>query len=125
MQARSGCACAGPYGAILLDPLLNRVGVPADSIQACIFTAEREVKAREARPVCPTPAASACDCAKWLKPGFCRMYFSYLTKAAEFGYVVDAVSDVANHGWRLLAQYSLDAHSGAPACLLTGWRSVA
>lgn len=86
MQSRSGCACAGPYTGLLLDPLLDRLGVSGASLDASLIASH------------PGQAASSvvpCHSETWLKAGFCRVYFSHFMRPQEVDYVIQAVGDVA------------------------------
>lgn len=48
----------------------------------------------------------------FLKPGFCRVYFSHFTRPAEVKYVIRAVMEIAQHGWKLLPQYDFNPSTG-------------
>ena len=85
VQARGGCACAGPYGHDLL-------GVDAET--AAGF--EREVLAGRLG----------------IKPGFARIGFSYAMSEAEFEHVLGAVDWTARHAHLFLADYAFDAATG-------------
>jgi selenocysteine lyase/cysteine desulfurase len=77
VQARGGCACAGPYGQALLG---------IDSAASEKFEAQL-VEAKEI-----------------VRPGFVRVSFPYFFNDAMVDYVVNAVLLVADHGWRMLNQ---------------------
>ncbi|MDX3192277.1 aminotransferase class V-fold PLP-dependent enzyme [Streptomyces sp. MN03-5084-2B] len=85
IQARGGCSCAGPYGHRLLaiDPEHSR--------------AYNEESAR------------GCD---GIKPGWARLNFNYFISDTVAGYLVDAVTLLAEHGHRLLPDYRFDPHTG-------------
>jgi hypothetical protein len=95
VQSRSGCACAGPYGVSLMQPLIERIVGQ---------TPEEVVRALEAPKN------------EWVKPGWMRVYFSHLMTPAEVDYVIRSVLEVAHDGWKLLPQY--DCAYGSGACLL-------
>lgn len=85
IQSRGGCSCAGPYGHRLL-------GVSeADSQEYEQLT------------------LTGCE---GIKPGWVRVNFNYFISERVFTYVVSAVHLVAEHGWRLLPDYSFDVQSG-------------
>jgi selenocysteine lyase/cysteine desulfurase len=85
IQARGGCACAGPYGHRLL-------GIDAETSRAV----DREVaKGFEV-----------------IKPGWARVNFNYFISEEEFDYIVEAVHMVANDGWRLLPMYGVEPRTG-------------
>jgi selenocysteine lyase/cysteine desulfurase len=85
IQSRGGCSCAGPYGHRLLGIDLDRS-----------HEFEREI-------------AHGCE---GIKPGWVRINFNYFISAAVFDYIVEAVSLVADHGWRLLRDYTFDPATG-------------
>ena len=85
IQARGGCACAGPYGHRLL-------GIDDEMSRAVDHEVERGFEI--------------------IKPGWARVNFNYFISDEEFNYVVQAVHLVADHGWRLLPRYSFDIRTG-------------
>jgi len=85
VQARAGCACAGPYGHRLLGIDLERSR-----------SFEREIM-------------RGCE---GIKPGWVRVNFNYFISETVFEYVLDAVEIVARDGWRMLPQYEFHAESG-------------
>ncbi|KAF8701640.1 hypothetical protein HU200_033479 [Digitaria exilis] len=85
IQARGGCACAGPYGHALLgvgDELSLRI---------------RDAIVRGYHGV---------------KPGWTRVSFAYYLSREEFRFVLDAVNFVAAHGHRFLPLYGFDWATG-------------
>jgi len=85
IQSRGGCSCAGPYGHRLLGIDIERS-----------HEFEREI-------------SQGCE---GIKPGWVRINFNYFISDAVLDYVVAAVSLVAEHGWRLLPDYSFDTATG-------------
>jgi len=85
VQARGGCACAGPYALALL-------GLDHTS-SACLETL-------------------LLDQSEVMRPGFVRLSLPYFASDSEIEYVLAAIHAVANHGWRLLALYRLDSKTG-------------
>jgi selenocysteine lyase/cysteine desulfurase len=85
IQSRGGCSCAGPYGHRLL-------GIDIDRSHSF----EREI-------------ARGCE---GIKPGWVRVNFNYFISEAVFGYLLDAVHLVADHGHRLLPDYRFDVARG-------------
>jgi selenocysteine lyase/cysteine desulfurase len=85
IQSRGGCSCAGPYGHRLLG---------IDLAQSHAF--EREI-------------TRGCE---GIKPGWVRVNFNYFISDEVFGFILDAVEFIAEHGWRLLPLYELDATRG-------------
>lgn len=97
VQARAGCACAGPYGHQLLKESL---------LAACGCSQKTSLHELEKL------AASGNS---WIKPGWVRVYFSYLMQASEVDYIIEAVLAVAQHGHKLLPLYQLDTSTGVRA----------
>ncbi len=85
VQARGGCSCAGPYGAMLL-------GLSQDAGAMFLERASEGWMA--------------------LKPGWSRVNFNYFIGEREFRYIIDAVHLVALHGWALMPRYDFDPASG-------------
>lgn len=85
IQARGGCSCAGPYGHRLLGIDLERS-----------HEFEREI-------------AGGCE---GIKPGWVRVGFNYFLSDTVFQYILDAVTLIADHGHRLLAQYRFSPDTG-------------
>ncbi|HMJ80320.1 MAG TPA: aminotransferase class V-fold PLP-dependent enzyme [Candidatus Dormibacteraeota bacterium] len=85
IQARGGCSCAGPYGHRLL-------GIDLDTSHEF----EREI-------------TRGCE---GIKPGWVRINFNYFISEEVFGYLLEAVEQVATNGWRLLPHYRFDPASG-------------
>ncbi|CAL4984797.1 unnamed protein product [Urochloa decumbens] len=85
IQARGGCACAGPYGHTLLG-----VGE------------ELSLRIRDA----------IVGGYHGVKPGWTRVSFSYYMSGEEVRFVLDAVEFVAAHGHRFLPLYGFDWATG-------------
>ena len=85
IQSRGGCSCAGPYGHRLLGIDLDRS-----------HQFEHEI-------------SQGCE---GIKPGWTRISFNYFISEAVFQYIVNAVDQVAQHGWKLLPQYRFEPSSG-------------
>jgi selenocysteine lyase/cysteine desulfurase len=85
IQARGGCSCAGPYGHRLLhiDDALS-AEFEAAVVQGCTG----------------------------VRPGWVRINFNYFISENVFDFVVRAVEWVAEHGWKLLPDYTFDPDSG-------------
>ncbi|MGE0803242.1 MAG: aminotransferase class V-fold PLP-dependent enzyme [Lautropia sp.] len=86
IQARAGCACAGPYAHRLLRIDPSR----ADAYRDAVLRGFEVVK-----------------------PGWTRINFSYFVDAAECAFLLDAVEFVADHGHRFVDQYRCDWRTGA------------
>ena len=85
IQARGGCSCAGPYGHRLLG---------IDLEQSHEFE---------------TQISHGCE---GIKPGWVRINFNYFISEEVFRYIINAVSMIADHGWRLISDYRFDAVTG-------------
>ncbi|MFS1525747.1 aminotransferase class V-fold PLP-dependent enzyme [Microbulbifer sp. 2304DJ12-6] len=85
IQARGGCSCAGPYGHTLL-------GIDMAYSRAL---EEQILKGQ-----------------KLMRPGWVRLNFNYFISEEVFAYLLDAVSLVAQHGWKLLPYYCFDEAQG-------------
>lgn len=85
IQARGGCACAGPYGHRLLD-----IGTDLSERFLDEIDAGHE----------------------GLKPGWTRISLHYTLTNAEVDFIVDAVLWLAEHGHRFIGPYALDWATG-------------
>jgi len=85
IQARSGCACAGPYGATLLG--IN------DSVMRVMLRSYLDTSA------------------EILKGGFSRINLPFFEDRETLMFVFDAVAWVAEHGYKLLPLYSCEQRS--------------
>ena len=81
IQARGGCACAGPY----VHHLLNIDAATSDNLRAEILSGE-EVE----------------------KPGFVRSNFSYLASDEEVDFIIRSVTELAATARVQAAQYTCD-----------------
>jgi len=86
IQARGGCACAGPYGHALLD-ISDETSL---RYQTCILSD-----------------------LEGLKPGWTRLNFAPWTDAAELQYLLTAIEFVAEHGEKFVPTYTFDWRTGA------------
>ncbi|RDX96217.1 csd, partial [Mucuna pruriens] len=86
IQARGGCACAGPYGHQLLN--IN------NSQSLAIRSAIREGYVG-------------------VKPGWTRVSFPYYMEEEEFEFILTAIEFVANFGQRFLPLYSFNLRNGS------------
>ncbi|XP_015698614.1 probable cysteine desulfurase [Oryza brachyantha] len=84
IQARGGCACAGPYGNIFLD--INH------DLTLRIRSAIHEGYLG-------------------LKPGWTRLSFAYYLSQEEFKFILDAIEFIAAYGHRFLVFYKFDWRS--------------
>ncbi|KAJ6842843.1 uncharacterized protein M6B38_298860 [Iris pallida] len=89
IQARGGCACAGPYGHVLL-------GIGIERSKAIKSAVERGWNG--------------------VKPGWTRVSFAYYSTEEEMEFVVSAIEFVAEHGRSFLPLYSFDWRTGNWEC---------
>uniref|UniRef100_A0A7S3YNH5 Aminotransferase class V domain-containing protein n=1 Tax=Lotharella globosa TaxID=91324 RepID=A0A7S3YNH5_9EUKA len=87
VQARGGCACAGPYAQ-------GELGI-------CEGEAEIRMKWVYSGPD-----------KQILKPGFVRVSLHYSMTTEQVDNIVEAVTFVANHGWKFLPSYRYSVESG-------------
>ena len=85
IQARGGCSCAGPYGHRLLG-----MDDQTSGGFVCMIV----------------------DGLEGMKPGWVRVNFNYFISETAFQYILDAVTFVAEHGWKFLPHYRFDVHDG-------------
>jgi len=104
VQARGGCACAGPYAEDLLG---------ISSLYAAKITEALEGNFKD------WDGISIDDMDKMegkkysiLKPGFCRLNLPYFFKRATIDFILDAVEFVAQHGWKFMPLYKMIPETG-------------
>ena len=85
IQARGGCSCAGPYGHRLL-------GVDDDLSLAY--------------------ENATMDGWEGVKPGWVRVSFPFYLSEASFAFALEAITLIADEGWRLLPAYRFDPATG-------------
>ncbi|MGV8967557.1 MAG: aminotransferase class V-fold PLP-dependent enzyme [Cellulomonas sp.] len=85
IQARGGCACAGPYG----HRLLGIDDRHSDAFQEAI--------------------GAGCS---GLKPGWARLNLNYFLTDAVADFLIEAVDLIGTHAWRLLDDYRFEPETG-------------
>ena len=85
IQARGGCSCAGPYGHRLLA---------IDQASSLAFRHE---------------IGHGCE---GIKPGWTRINFNYFISDTVADYLIGAIGLIADHGYRLLADYRFAPETG-------------
>eukprot|EP00668_Euglena_longa_P012856 GGOE01015352.1.p1 GENE.GGOE01015352.1~~GGOE01015352.1.p1 ORF type:complete len:1036 (+),score=210.65 GGOE01015352.1:55-3162(+) len=85
IQVRGGCMCAGPYS-------LRLLGIPNTTAQEF----ETELASKNNEPI---------------RPGYVRVSLQSTT-SSELQYIVEALEQVASHGWALLPQYRFSSRTG-------------
>lgn len=92
IQARGGCASAGPYALDLLS-IDQRLSRRYKNIH------EQHVIGRQ-------------DVHKFFRPGFVRLNLPYFASDAEIEFVLNAVVAVAKNGWTMLPYYQMNSETG-------------
>lgn len=101
IQARGGCACAGPYAQDLLgidESLAHRY-------QNILVEDTRLDRAHLRRK-------EEHSCYEILRPGFARLNLPYFASDAEIDFIINAVIAVARRGWTMLPYYQMNAETG-------------
>ncbi|KDR20201.1 hypothetical protein L798_05680, partial [Zootermopsis nevadensis] len=101
IQARGGCACAGPYAQDLL-------GISEDlarEYEAILLEDSRldrtHLRRREEH-----------SSFEMLRPGFARISFPFFMSDSEVAFVLESLKMVATEAWKLLPQYILNPETG-------------
>jgi len=89
IQGRGGCSCAGPYGTDLLELSHEATKELEDKIKKCIALGLES-----------------------FKPGWARVNFNYFTSEAEVDFIIQAINDIADYGWKLLPLYVQNMETG-------------
>ncbi|XP_071087136.1 uncharacterized protein [Haliotis cracherodii] len=101
IQARGGCACAGPYAMDLLGldevtaEKIEKLLVEDSRLDRTHLRRYREYSHREI-----------------LRPGFTRLNLPYFLDDACLDFVMEAIKMVADHAWKLLPQYIFNPETG-------------
>ncbi|XP_077518736.1 uncharacterized protein LOC144128846 [Amblyomma americanum] len=101
IQARGGCACAGPYAQDLLgidenlavryeELLAEDSKLDRTHLRRYLEHSEREV----------------------LRPGFVRLNLAFYLSDSQVDFILEAVRQVACNGWKLLPQYNFNPETG-------------
>eukprot|EP00057_Strongylocentrotus_purpuratus_P003629 XP_003727027.1 PREDICTED: uncharacterized protein LOC100889512 [Strongylocentrotus purpuratus] len=107
IQARGGCACAGPYSQDLL-------GIDEDLAAKFVYFLkdDSELKKKKSKQLIEklkkTPAPL-----EIMKPGFIRLNLPYFFSEDVVDYVLEAVDAIGKHGWKVLSQYTCDPVKGS------------
>ena len=101
IQARGGCACAGPYA----QDLLGIDEILAHRYQNILVEDSRLDRTHLRRK-------EEHSCYEILRPGFARLNLPYFASDSEIDFIIDAVIAVAQNGWALLPYYQMNAETG-------------
>ncbi|XP_053376481.1 uncharacterized protein LOC123534695 [Mercenaria mercenaria] len=99
IQARGGCACAGPYAQDLM-------GVSETTAKKYMFFLSEKPNWKEHH-------GGSHSTLEVMKPGFTRINLSYFMDDETTDFIIKAVDMVTRYGWKLLPQYSFDVESGS------------
>ncbi|XP_069696202.1 uncharacterized protein [Periplaneta americana] len=101
IQARGGCACAGPYA----QDLLGIDEELAQEYEAILLEDTRldrtHLRRREEH-----------SSFEMLRPGFARISLPFFMSDSEVAFVLEALKMVATEAWKLLPQYILNPETG-------------
>ncbi|KAF4739788.1 hypothetical protein FOZ62_016445, partial [Perkinsus olseni] len=86
IQARGGCACAGPYA----EAILGLTHGSAERFEEAVESSRSEI----------------------FKPGFVRVGVHFTMTPEEVAFVADAILWIADNGWKLLPSYTFKTASG-------------
>jgi len=101
VQARGGCACAGPYA----QDLLGISDTLAIEYENMLLEDDRLDRHHLRRHEEHSPF-------EMLRPGFIRISLPFFMSDNEVSYVLEALKMVATEGWKLLPQYTLNPETG-------------
>ena len=102
IQARGGCACAGPYAQRLLG--LSRE--LSREYESMLLEDERLDRKHLRR------GHAEYSSYEILRPGFSRLNLPWFSTDEEIDFVLDAVVFVARQGWKLMPQYIFNNETG-------------
>ncbi|XP_050546632.1 uncharacterized protein LOC126908518 isoform X2 [Daktulosphaira vitifoliae] len=101
VQARGGCACAGPYAQDLLG-IDDSLAIDYENILIEDNRLDRHHLRRHEEH----------SSFEMLRPGFSRISLPYFMSDNEVSFVLEALKMVATEGWKLLPQYTLNPETG-------------
>nr|XP_039264725.1 uncharacterized protein LOC120340516 [Styela clava] len=101
IQARGGCACAGPYAQDLL-------GISSDKVARFekALTEDSRLDRRHLRRFKEYSPHEV------LRPGFVRLSLPYFTTNEEADFIIEAVKMIAENGWNILPNYLFNPETG-------------
>ncbi|KZS11051.1 putative Cytoplasmic tRNA 2-thiolation protein 1 [Daphnia magna] len=101
IQARGGCACAGPYAQDLLG------------IDESLAHRYQEILVEDSRlDRTHLRRKEEHSCYEILRPGFARLNLPYFASDSEISFIINAVICVAKNGWKLLPYYQMNSETG-------------
>lgn len=102
IQSRGGCSCAGPYGNDLLHNILMSQGTEESvwgdyKFDLSALDGSEDMGHALMRGIVQHNEAIN-------KPGWCRISIKYVTRAADIDFILAAVAQIAQDGWKLMPQ---------------------
>ncbi|KAK3874249.1 hypothetical protein Pcinc_020802 [Petrolisthes cinctipes] len=101
IQARGGCACAGPY----VQDLMGLSEVDAQRYERRLAEDPRLDRSHLRR-------RNENSDLEVLRPGFTRLNIPYTASEGQIEFILKAVHEVCCHAWKLLPQYILNPETG-------------
>lgn len=101
IQARGGCACAGPYAQDLLG-----IDLELSHRFESILTEDDRLDRTHLR------RKEEHSSYEVLRPGVARLNLSYCCPNDEVDFIINAVITVAKNGWKLLPYYQMNSETG-------------
>ncbi|XP_050434558.1 uncharacterized protein LOC126841860 [Adelges cooleyi] len=101
VQARGGCACAGPYAQDLLGIDESLANEYENMLLEDNRLDRHHLRRHEEH-----------SSFEMLRPGFARVSFPFFMSDNEVSFVLEAIKMVATEGWKLLPQYTLNPETG-------------
>ncbi|XP_066936646.1 uncharacterized protein [Clytia hemisphaerica] len=105
IQARGGCACAGPYAEDLLGIDMATAEGITDALLGHYNSWKGEISDEDLQKVEGKIFSS-------LKPGFARLNLPYFMDSETIEFILEAVAFVAKNGWKFLPMYEMNPETG-------------
>ena len=102
IQARGGCACAGPYAQHLMGMSQDL----AKQYEQLLLEDERLDRVHLRR------GHRECSQYEFLRPGFSRLNLPWFSTDEEIDFILEALDFVAKHAWKFMPQYIFNNETG-------------
>ena len=102
IQARGGCACAGPYA----QHLMGMTQDLAKQYEQLLLEDERLDRVHLRR------GHRECSQYEFLRPGFSRLNLPWFSNDEEIDFILEALDFVAKHAWKFMPQYIFNNETG-------------
>ena len=106
IQVRGGCVCAGPYAQEILGVDL---ALSKRYEEALLWLSSND---KQLEGLLPRERDRKGAGAELLRPGFVRLNFHYTMDEEAFRFVLSALKEIAEEGWKLLPQYKFNPDTG-------------